>query len=241
MKTKISDKEKDYSLHNFDNYIKTFNYEIDEVIEKYIILSNEFLKFVLEKKKFKNDNYSKFIIIRGYETITNIFNIMLYFTKNLDLTFYHCQKSYYYYFEFIEQISYEQHIFLQLNSKDAATYVYKKTLFELHDELNQSMQPYSTIVKNKLQEIDEYIKIFKIIFDFLLEFIDFDNLLISIKIINKFKLICQTIHKKNNATKIKKLYNNIELINNSFLINKNNTYNNESGFNDYSELILQGM
>jgi hypothetical protein len=241
-KTNISDKEKDFSLHNFDNYKQSFDYETREVIEKYIFLSNEFLKFILEKTKFKNNNYSKFIINRGYETITNIFNIILYFTKNLDLTFYHCQKGYYYYIEFIEQISYEQHMFLQLNSRDATTYVYKKTIFELNSNATENIQSCPKNIKNKLELIDQYIKTFKNIFDIFLEFIDFDDLSMTqtvernINIIEQFKIVCEKIYLKNNKTQIKNLYNNIEIINASFLND-----NKEITANNYFEYIIQKM
>lgn len=241
-KTNISDKEKSFSLHNLENYKQTFDYEPHEVIEKYIFLCNEFLKCILEKTKFKNNNYSKFIINRGYETITNIFNIILYFTKNLDLTFYHCQKGYYYYIEFIEQISYEQHMFLQLNSRDATTYVYKKTIFELNSNATENIQSCPKNVKNNLELIDQYIKTFKNIFDIFLEFIDFDDLLMTqtvernINIIEQFKIVCEKIYLKNNKTQIKNLYNNIEIINASFLND-----NKEVTANNYFEYIIQKM
>ena len=83
-----------------------------------------------ENIKLQNQIYLKFIVIRGLETITNVFSIILYYTKNIDLTYFQCQKSFYYYIEFIGQISEEQHSFLQLNSRDAITYVYKKTLVD---------------------------------------------------------------------------------------------------------------
>lgn len=53
MKTKNSvvGEIKDYSLNNLDNYNKTFHYTAHEIIEKYMLLINEFLKFVLEKQK----------------------------------------------------------------------------------------------------------------------------------------------------------------------------------------------
>ena len=172
MKTKILNKTVDYSLNNMDNYNKQLDCEINDIVEKYILLLNEFLKFILEKIKFKNNNYSKFIIIRGYETITTIFNFILYYTKNLDLTIYHCQKSYYYYFEFIEQISSVEHSFLQLNSRDASTYVYKKTLFELHHDVKKYMEPCSGNIKNLMENVDEHTKIFKNIFEFLLQFLN---------------------------------------------------------------------
>jgi hypothetical protein len=249
MKKTIYNKEKDYSLDNFDNYNESFDYKIDEVIEKYIFLSNEFLKFILEKTTFKNNGYTKFIIIRGYETITNVFNVILYYTKNLDLTFYHCQKSYYYYIEFIEQIYNEQNLFLQLNSRDAITYVYKKTIFELKHDVKKNMNPCTDDTKNKIESIDEYIKIFKNIFDFLLEPIQLNDLLMNnIEIINKFKICCQKILLKynqpnnvnnvNNVNKIKKLYNSIENINNTFL-NDNKVKHGETFVDEYLDFILQ--
>jgi len=244
MKKNIYNKEKDYSLDNSDNYNESFDYKIDEVIEKYILLSNEFLKFILEKTTFKNNNYTKFIIIRGYETITNVFNIILYYTKNLDLTFYHCQKAYYYYIEFIEQIYDEQNLFLQLNSRDAITYVYKKTIFELKHDVKKSMKPCAIIIKNKMEAIDEFIKIFKNMFDFLIESIELNDLSINIEKINKFKIICQKIflkyNKTNNVNKIKNLYNIIETLNNTFL-NDNKDKHGETLVDGYFEFVIQQL
>jgi hypothetical protein len=205
------------------------------------------LKFILEKvelTRLNNSNNntqfessSKFIIMRGYETITNIFNIMLYYTKNLDLTFYHCQKAYYYYIEFIEQISKVDHIFLQLNSRDATTYVYKKTLYEIDDDVKKVMLPCSNNIKFSTEIIDENIKIFNNIFNFLLNFLDlhlctselYKEDVITTKIIDKFKIICEKIllfntsSKNKNKDDIKRLYNEIYDINNSFLTHDDNT------------------
>jgi len=248
MKKNVYNKEKDYSLDNSDNYNEFFDYKIEDVIEKYIILSNEFLKFILEKTTFKNNNYTKFIIIRGYETITNVFNVILYYTKNIELTFYHCQKAYYYYIEFIEQIYDEQNLFLQLNSRDAITYVYKKTIFELKHDVKKNMQPCIDDTKNKIEIIDEFIKIFRSIFDVILESIQLNDLLINMEIINKFKIVCQKIFLKynnannaNNANKIKNIYNTIENINNSFSINNLNDDIKETStsIDEYFEFILQ--
>ena len=102
---------------------------------KYSELLIEYTKFIVENIQIKNKSYSKFIIIRGLDTITNVFTTILYYTKNLDLTFFHCQKSYYFYVEFISQISEAEKLFLQLSSRDASTYVYKKTLFDLNNSV----------------------------------------------------------------------------------------------------------
>jgi hypothetical protein len=262
MKTNILNKPIDYSLNNLDNYNKQFDCEVNDIIEKYILLSNEFLKFILEKIKFKNNNYSKFIIIRAYETITTIFNFILYYTKNIELTFYHCQKSYYYYFEFIEQISSVEHNFLQLNSRDACTYVYKKTLFDLHYDVKKNMEPCSSDIKCLMENVDEHFKIFKNIFEFLLQFLNlhvftFDtptderitngkdvvnNLLINIKIIDKFQIICEKILLKNLITPdIKNLYIEFDLIHNYFSNDINVNISEEYIIDKYFEFITQKL
>jgi len=84
--------------------------------------------------KFTNIKLSRFIIIRGLDTLTNVFLHIFYFTKNIDLTYYHCQKSFNFYVEFVCQITEEEKMFLQLSSRDATTYVYKKTLFEINEQ-----------------------------------------------------------------------------------------------------------
>lgn len=229
MKTTIFNEIKDYSLNNTDNYNKTFGYKTDEVIDKYILLLDEFIKFILEKNKVKNNDYSKFVIIRGYETITHIFNIILYCTKNLDLTIYHCQKAYYYYVEFIEQISNIDHAVLQLNSRDASTYVYKKTLAELNHDSKKYLPPCPIDNKNTIEMIDEYTKIFKNIFEFLLQFLDLNNLTTNKKVFEKFKLICQKIFLETSAfsNDVKKIYNEIDCINNDFLKSNINLSNDK--------------
>jgi hypothetical protein len=236
---------KDYSLSNLENYNKTIQYSAHEIIEKYILLINEFLKFILEKIKLKESNYSKFIIIRCYDTITNVFNIIFLYTKNLDLTFYHCQKGYYYYIEFIEQISNIDHVFLQLNSKDATTYVYKKTIFELSNDKDRA-QTLPINIKNILENVDEHIKTFKNIFEFIVETLITDNKpFINTEIVEKFKIICQKIFNKNNSKNIhiKKIYNEIEIANINFLNNLNNSVNvinNDTIIQKYfHDIILQ--
>jgi hypothetical protein len=241
MKNKnISDKENDYSLTNINNYYKNFNYDISEILNKYIYLINEFLKIILEKTKIKNNYYVKFIIIRGYETLTNVFNIILYYTKNIDLTFYHCQKSYYYYIEFIEQISYEQHVFLELNSRDATTYVYKKTILELNQDFKTNIEPCSDEIKKIMQTIDEQLKILKIMFEFILNKLSLDKSLEkNIEIIYKYQDICKKISISNIETEnIKIFYKIIEIINNNFENNFENNFQNEYvDLEKYFELI----
>jgi hypothetical protein len=178
--------ENAYSLHNVDNFNKSLDISVNDVISKYTNLIIEYLKFIYENIKVQNLTYSKFIVTRGLETITNVFSIILYYTKNIDLTYFQCQKSFYYYIEFIGQITEEQHTFLQLNSRDAITYVYKKTFFEINNDFKKNMLPLSKENIQKFDLINEYIKIYKII---LLKIINTDSKINTIYIDN-FEICC---------------------------------------------------
>jgi hypothetical protein len=156
-------KENSYSLHSTDNFNKIIDVDINKyIINKYIELIIEYLNFITENFKIKNPNYSKFIIIRGLETITNVFNMLFFYTKNIDLTYFHCQKSFYYYVEFIGQITEEQNVFLQLSSRDATTYVYKKTIFEINNVYRKNILT-DKQTSEKLDLINKHLQIYNII------------------------------------------------------------------------------
>jgi hypothetical protein len=124
-----------YSLSNKENYKPSIDYNIVDLMDKYNKLVFEYLLFIIENIRIKNSIYNKFIILRGLETITNVFSILLIYSNNLDMVYYHSQKSFYFYVEFIGQISENQHSFLQLSSRDASLFVYKKTIFEIPSEI----------------------------------------------------------------------------------------------------------
>jgi len=156
--------DNNYSLHNIDNFKNSLDLNECDIMEKYINLTCEYLIHIIENIKIKEINYTQFIILRGFETYTNVFNYLLYYTKNTDITFYHCQKTYYYYVEFIEQITDEQNTFLQLSSRDASLYVYKKTIFDINNESQKIVLTNENNLKKKFDNINKYIKIFRIIF-----------------------------------------------------------------------------
>jgi hypothetical protein len=189
MKTQ-SNIENTHSLHNVDNFNKTLDKNINDVMNKYTELIIEYLKFIYENIKIQNLVYSKFIVIRGLETITNVFSIILYYTKNLDLTCFQCQKSFYYYIEFIGQISEDQHTFLQLNSRDAINYVYKKTIFEINSEFKKNMLNLTKENEEKFDTINMYIKIYKIL---LLKIINVDSKINKINT-DSFEKLCNKLN-----------------------------------------------
>ena len=149
-----------YNLLNTDNYNNNLCADIHAILDKYVLLIMEYLSFVFEKISVKHELYFKYIVARGVDTITHVFNGMLYYTKNLDLSYYHSQKAFYFYVEFIEQISNTQNSFLKLSSRDATLFVYKRTLFEIHAELVKPVIN-SAENENKLQMLKVYCEIYK--------------------------------------------------------------------------------
>lgn len=125
-----------YSLSELNNYNKDLTVTVEDVMNKYTELLVEYIHFILDNIKIKKREYAVFIVNRGLDTVTHVFTNILFYTKNLELAFVHAQKSFYFYVEFICQISEVEKLFLQLSSRDAMIYVYKKTIFELnHDFL----------------------------------------------------------------------------------------------------------
>jgi hypothetical protein len=128
---------KNNELQNLDNYFKIIIENEVEIYTKYTNIIIQYLLLGIEKIKNHSDEYIKYILIKGVYTITYVFNILLKYTCNLELTYHHCQKSYSYYIEFIGQIGDDAVTYLQLNSKDAALFVYKKTIFEIPEVIKK--------------------------------------------------------------------------------------------------------
>ena len=188
-----TNKDNNFSLQNLDNYRKNIDNTTIEVTEKYYMLIAEYFKFITENIKVKNSNFTKFIITRGLDTITNVFNSIFYYTKNIDLTYFHCQKSFYFYVEFVGQISEDEKMFLQLSSRDATLYVYKKTIFEINNEYKNGCES-SKLINDQLTIINTYINIYKTI---IYKIIQNDNPANNNIYIENFEKICKKINKTN--------------------------------------------
>jgi hypothetical protein len=213
-----------YSLHNADNYLDSNDFSslsVTEILNKYKILAIEYLQFVLENMNCKSFEIYKFLILRGLTTITHVFQLILLNTKNLNLTYFHSQKAFYYYVEFIGQITGEQNTFLQLTSKDAVMFVYKKTIFELHNDYRKL---FSHQDENQMYEkhhcLDIYCQIFKTI---VTQFIN-ENDLIEMKTTKKYIDI------------LKKIEKNCEYINNNH--NNHNNHYSKTNSNHLQKIKL---
>jgi len=150
-----------YTISRTENYKAKNTHSLQDILTKFVSLVVEYLSFIGEKIHMKNQECYKFIIMRGLETIIHVFSLLFYYTKNLDLSYYHSQKAYYFYIEFIEQISDDNVSFLQLSSRDATTFVYKKTIYEINNEYKKTFRELLTEEKAVLHYLDTYMYIYK--------------------------------------------------------------------------------
>ena len=202
------------SLQNLESFQKNFQDNYHVVVFKYIQLLNDYLKHCFDNIYIQNPSYKVNIIIKGITTIKHIFNNLFLYTKNLTSTFYNCQKSYVYYIEFISQIGDDSNSYLQLNSKDASLFSYKKTIFDLNNEYRKDY-----VIDSKhnhyLNIINSFIDSYNFIVIKLLNHKELNNV---IKIIN---------------TDLLKLFQKL-----SKLFNETSDYNKLVIFNKYIQLNL---
>ena len=146
-----------YSLKSTETYLPDGIFSVNNVIDKYIQVLVEYCNAV-SKQKFviTSPNMFNFIILRGLETTTHVFKYVLLYTQNLEAAYHHAQKSVYYYLEFIAQVAEQRNAFLQLSSRDAITYVYKKTIYLINNleskksksDIINTMNTYMQLYKN---------------------------------------------------------------------------------------------
>ena len=150
-------------IQNVDNYNTTFKDTCTTIFAKYMLIINEFLKHCIDNVFIQNKAYYVYVVKKGITTLTNVFKFLMLYTKNLDIMYHNCQKSYIYYIEFIGQIGEDNHSFLQLNSKDATLFVYKKTIFEISNDIRKDIEN-SKEDNIFIENVDSLMQIYNTIF-----------------------------------------------------------------------------
>ncbi len=194
-----------YSLHSSENYVQSLTHSASEILNKYRLLVIEYLLFINETiNTCKTNDNCKFIILRGLTTISYVFIFILYSSRNLNMAYYHSQKAFYYYTEFIGQITGDQNVFLQLTSRDAMMFVYKKTIFEIHNDYKKSNVLLNDLTNEneKMEFLDAYVQIIKNLVIHSILTVDFKNIKqneVSYKttVVDKIDHICEFVNKCN--------------------------------------------
>ena len=113
------------------------------------------------------------------------------------MTYFHCQKSFYFYVEFVGQISDDEKTFLQLTSRDATTYVYKKTVFDINNEYKKQNELITDELKKKMDIIKSYVNLYQ---TYLLKTIKSEKL--NIKDLDYVKKIYDKLNNLHNKSEI---------------------------------------
>ena len=156
------------NILDVNNYNTDLNNE-DIILKEYNILLNEYLSHIIKQLIIKDNIHYLFVINRGFDLFKNIFVMLLHYSKNLDLVIHHLRKSYLYYTEFIGQVGEDSNSFLQLNSKDACLFVYKKTIYEINEEFKKKYELTENekiLFFNFIERIYIYTQIIKTVFKY---------------------------------------------------------------------------
>ena len=190
----MNNNEIKFEINNIDSFNSVILESSNSFIIKYFIIINSYINLYIDNIYDNisiniNKDYRYYIFIKGLDVLTNIINLLLITTNNLDLVIYHCHKAYYYYIEFISQLDTDNN-HLELSIKDSIIFVYKKTIFELNNNINSI-----TGIVNNNSDNDNIIKIENIE-----KIVDIINIFIKIFIIKD--ILNLSIEKSNNDLSI---------------------------------------
>lgn len=104
---------------------------------KFFNITYEYLDIMKNSTYFSKLENKTFLLSIGFRMLVHIFQMNYVHTKNIEDTYYNCQKAYYYYLEYLEQM-YTTNMYQHLNYTDAILFVYSKTLVKYDLEYNLS-------------------------------------------------------------------------------------------------------
>ena len=211
---------KNNSLNNIENYKTELDSNEHILFIKYIGLIHELIECSVDNIFIQKSEYLKYILMKGIKNVFYIFNFLLLYTKNLELTIYHTQKAILYFIEFIGQIGDDNHSFLKLNTKDASLFIYKKTIFEVNNDFRKSYEE-SEETKTKMEMLYLYIE-------------TYNN--IMLKIIENFDFQSKSLEDLQTIT-FTKLYKIVESLIQLPIIFKSNKENIKEKINEYNTFV----
>jgi hypothetical protein len=154
----------EYSLSDKKIYNEKLTGDFDKYFVNYkkIILMylNHYKNIIENKEELNND-----IKLTGISALTNIYLMLLISTKNLNATMHNCEKTIFYFFEFIEQMNAPKtdiQAILKLNVFDAKLFIYKKTIYdllEIHHKNNECEETFFFNMKNFSLVINKILEI----------------------------------------------------------------------------------
>lgn len=155
-----------YSLTNNDNYNNFLICNLKEIIDNYIHILLNYILLFHQKININDDNLKYFILKKGISAINHTFLLILYYTKNLEIAFYHSKNSYIFYVEFIEQLNFTSSTdSAKITVNDAITFIYKKNIYCINNSNNNNRNSNNENEKQIFVQLEELLKIHLLISD----------------------------------------------------------------------------
>ena len=85
------------SLHNLEFYNDSMeNINPITIVKTYCKLLRDYMIFIHDNKEIKSNSNNCYLVCRGINTVNHIFQQIFLYTKNIDVTSYYAEKSFYY-------------------------------------------------------------------------------------------------------------------------------------------------
>lgn len=144
-----------YNINNKDQRFSEIQNTIGEIIIKYAELLHGYMNHFTENIYIQKRETYNYTFKKGISTITHVFNLMFMKSYNIDLAIEYAQRASYYFVEFINQLGDEHQSILGLGPKDATLFAYKKTIFDITDDIPESKEN-TTFINNLTKTINYY-------------------------------------------------------------------------------------
>ena len=237
-------------LSKEEYYKNTLTENTNTILYKYHSLIVDCLNYSIANITKLKRKQLDFVLLRCYDTITHVFLNILFYTKNVNIVLLYCQKACYFYVEFVNQITDEQNNFLQLGSRDACIYVYKKIFSDINMEHYKSAnaknihgEPINSEQGQGQEDVSyfiitEYTKLCKTILLHFNDFISFE----PVQIVRQFKKLenITNDYSKLGKTQIQLYTNWVCIVNDFFISYRNHRNQNEltNLLNAYVDVLL---
>ena len=124
-----------YSLQDTINYKCELLYSTCDIFKTYTRILNCYIENYIKSSYtstfyVKNIQFYYYLLDKGVSTINHVFNILLYYTKNIELVEHYCLKVIHYYIEFIGQNIEQDEKKIDYNN--ASLFSYVKTICKLN-------------------------------------------------------------------------------------------------------------
>lgn len=173
--TKSETDNSKYLMYSIANYKPNLDKSLNDILTKLLTLMVEYTLFVSCNLPFNNYSSYYYKFDKGLETIIHVFKLTLYYTRNLELAFYHSQKSYYLYAEYIQVMNCEETSYIKLNTNGAMICSYTKSIYDINNEYKKNMPPVSEKDCESFELLDKLSKVYKLFVSYYFKKVDSYN------------------------------------------------------------------